>query len=106
MRCVELSCVGSSCTVRDVSFSFSRVLQSDVIDFFIATIPTGRNYDFINVVLNRFLLTHGLVIKGHKALQAKATTLRDVLKIKWTKLDDMFNEVRAAITLHSGVQDA
>ncbi|ACO69869.1 predicted protein [Micromonas commoda] len=75
----------------------------DVLDFFAAEIPSGRNFEFLNALLAHFLRVHGGALQARESLRLKAEKVRAAAKATWKGVDDLLQEVRCALGFFGGV---
>ena len=74
----------------------------DVLDFFAAEIPSGRNFELLNAVLAHFLRVHGSAIRERESLRMRAETVRAAARRAWGSVDALMQEVRCALGFFGG----
>ena len=75
---------------------------ADVLDFFAAEIPSGRNFELLHALLAHFLRVHGLAIAARESLRERADRVRAAARGAWKGLDALLQEVRCALGFFSG----
>jgi U3 small nucleolar RNA-associated protein 21 len=74
----------------------------DVLDFFAAEIPSGRNFELLNALLAHFLRVHGSAIRERESLRMRAETVRAAARRAWGSVDALMQEVRCALGFFGG----
>ena len=75
---------------------------ADVLDFFAAEIPSGRNFELLHALLAHFLRVHGAAITDREELRTRAERVRAAARNAWSGLDQLLQEVRCALGFFGG----
>lgn len=74
----------------------------DVLEFFAAEIPSGRNFELLNALLAHFLRVHGSAIRERESLRMRAEIVRAAARRAWSGVDSLLQEVRCALGFFGG----
>ena len=72
------------------------------IAFFAAALESGMYYEMVNAHLSVFLTAHSTAIMSSPALKKACVPLQLAMHSSWSRLDDLFNEVRCALAFYTG----
>jgi U3 small nucleolar RNA-associated protein 21 len=75
---------------------------ADVLDFFAAEIPSGRNFELLHALLAHFLRVHGTALAERERLRIRAERVRTAARKAWSGLDQLMQEVRCALGFFGG----
>ena len=78
-----------------------KTLRS-AIKFFTAAIASGMYYEMVNAQLNVFLNVHTTAIMQSSALVDECHALREAMHKSYSRIDDLFNEIRCTLSFHIG----
>ena len=78
-----------------------KTLRS-AIKFFTAAIASGMYYEMVNAHLSVFLNVHTTAIMQSSALVDECHALREAMHKSYSRIDDLFNEIRCALSFHIG----
>lgn len=72
------------------------------IVFFTAALESGMYFEMVNAHLQVFLKAHSTAIMSSDELKRACHPLRLAMHKSWTRLDDLFNELRCSLSFHTG----
>lgn len=75
-----------------------------LLEYFLASLETGKNFEFIQALMNRFLKIHGTSIVSYPNLLQLCATINNVQKRTWGRLEESFHANLALVAHLAQIQ--
>lgn len=93
----EVSALGLDPTSESVEFQL-------LLEYFLATLETQKNFEFVQAILNRFLKVHGSSVANYPPLLALCARLSEVQHRVWQRLEQSFQANLALVSHLAQIQ--
>jgi hypothetical protein len=75
-----------------------------LLEYFLASVETQKNFEFVQAIINRFLKTHGTAIAQYPNLLTLCGTLKSVQQRTWGRLEQSFHANLALVAHLAQIQ--